>query len=118
MGTDLSRWEPASVEEVAAAFARHPGPWWVAGGVAIELAVGRRIRDHADIDIGVLRTDHVAAHEVLLGWEPTGATDQRGEHVRDVILQVRSMTSTDVAGKPYESQTEKSTRPNLCIAGL
>jgi hypothetical protein len=69
MGADLSRWEPASVGEVAAAFARHPGPWWVAGGVAIELAVGRRIRDHADIDIGVLRTDHVAAHDVLLGWE-------------------------------------------------
>jgi hypothetical protein len=69
MGMDLSRWEPASVEEVGAAFARHPGPWWVAGGVAIELAVGRRIRDHADIDIGVLRTDHVAAPDVLPDWE-------------------------------------------------
>jgi hypothetical protein len=37
--------------------------------VAIELAVGRRIRDHEDIDIVVLRADHVAAHDVLLGWE-------------------------------------------------
>ncbi|GAA5121130.1 nucleotidyltransferase domain-containing protein [Pseudonocardia adelaidensis] len=69
MRPEPSRWEPAPVEEVAAAFARHPGPWWVAGGVAIELAVGRRIRDHADVDIGVLRTDHVAAHDVLPGWE-------------------------------------------------
>jgi hypothetical protein len=67
--TDLGRWEPAGVEEVAAAFARHPGPWWVAGGVAIELAVGRRIRDHSDIDVGVLRADHLAAHDVLVGWE-------------------------------------------------
>jgi hypothetical protein len=67
--SDLSRWEPASVEEVAAAFTRHPGPWWIAGGMAIELAVGRRIRDHADIDVSVLRTEHIAAHDVLLGWE-------------------------------------------------
>jgi hypothetical protein len=69
MRPDLSRWEPASVDEVAAAFTRHPGPWWIAGGVAIELAVGRRIRSHADIDVGVLRADHVAAHDVLLDWE-------------------------------------------------
>lgn len=69
MVPDLSRWEPASVEEVAEAFARHPGPWWIAGGVAIELAVGRQIRDQADIDVGMLRTDHLAAHDVLHGWE-------------------------------------------------
>lgn len=36
-----------------------PGPWWIAGGFAIELATGRAIRPHDDIDVGLLRSDHL-----------------------------------------------------------
>ncbi|MBO0839636.1 MAG: amino acid transporter [Sciscionella sp.] len=44
-------------------------PWWIAGGYAIELAVGRPIREHADIDVLVLRRDHLAVQDVLAGWQ-------------------------------------------------
>jgi hypothetical protein len=108
VGPDLSRWEPASVEEVAAAFARHAGPWWIAGGVAIELAVGRRIREHADIDVGVLRTDHLAAHDVLLGWElwaadPPGTLRPwaRGEVLR---AEVHDVWCRPDAAAPWQIQ--------------
>lgn len=67
--TDLGPWEPAGVAEVAALFDRFPGPWWIASGYAIELAVGRPFRSHADIDVLVLRRDHLSLHAVLPGWE-------------------------------------------------
>ncbi|MEU6773922.1 hypothetical protein [Streptomyces sp. NPDC046759] len=43
---DLGRWVPEHPEEVAAVFAKADFPWWIAGGYAIELAVGRELRPH------------------------------------------------------------------------
>ncbi|MGX1524132.1 nucleotidyltransferase domain-containing protein, partial [Streptomyces albidoflavus] len=62
-------WEPASVTEVAALFAPLRAPWWIAGGYAVELAVGRAFRGHADIDVLLLREDQLAAQRALAGWE-------------------------------------------------
>ncbi|HEX5116308.1 MAG TPA: amino acid transporter [Pseudonocardiaceae bacterium] len=44
-------------------------PWWLAGGYAIELAVGRAFREHDDIDVLLLRRDQLTAQRVLAGWE-------------------------------------------------
>ena len=68
-------------------------PWWIAGGWAVELHLGRRTRPHADIDIGVWRDDvptltseasgwefHVAKEGVLTPHSP-GAALPRGTHV-------------------------------------
>ena len=46
-----------------------PGPWAVAGGWAIELFVGRPVREHHDLDIAVARADADGLHEQLAGWE-------------------------------------------------
>jgi hypothetical protein len=62
-------WEPAPLSEVVAAFEDFPGPWWIAGGYAMEMAVGRAYREHADIDVLLLRRDQLAAHPVFPGWE-------------------------------------------------
>jgi hypothetical protein len=45
--------------------------WWVAGGWAIDLHLGRQTRDHHDLDVGLFARDQVAAHEYLsrCGWE-------------------------------------------------
>uniref|UniRef100_UPI0039BFF6A5 nucleotidyltransferase domain-containing protein n=1 Tax=Lentzea alba TaxID=2714351 RepID=UPI0039BFF6A5 len=57
-----------SPAEVAGLFA--DAPWWcVAGGYAIELAVGRPLRPHSDIDVLLLRRDQLAAQQALAGWE-------------------------------------------------
>lgn len=61
-------WEPAPLAEVVAVFARFPGPWWIAGGYAMELAAGVAYREHADIDMLLLRRDQAGAHAVLPGW--------------------------------------------------
>lgn len=68
-GTPWGVWEPATLAEVAELFSGCDAPWWVAGGYAIELAAGRVLREHADVDVLLLRRDQVVAQEVLSGWE-------------------------------------------------
>lgn len=43
-------------------------PWAIAGGWAIDLALGRLTRAHADVDVAVLRRDQWALPEQLSGW--------------------------------------------------
>jgi hypothetical protein len=67
--TPWGPWEPATVPETAALFAAVAAPWWIAGGWAIELAAGRPLREHSDIDVLLLRRDQLAAQDALPGWE-------------------------------------------------
>lgn len=62
-------WLPLNVAAVHDLFRDAPFPWWIAGGHAIELAAGRAIRPHADIDVLLLRRDHLAARSLLAGWD-------------------------------------------------
>lgn len=62
-------WEPASRAEVMRLFSVLDVPWWLAGGHAIELAAGRELRPHGDIDVLLLRRDQLAVQEALAGWE-------------------------------------------------
>lgn len=62
-------WKPLSPTEIASVFQDAPFPWWVAGGYAIEHFVGRQFRNHADIDILVLRGDSTALRHHLFHWE-------------------------------------------------
>jgi len=62
-------WAPLGVEDVAKLFASASFPWWIAGGIALELAVGKTLRDHSDIDVLVLRRDQLAVRELLGGWD-------------------------------------------------
>ena len=67
--TPWGAWEHISVGDAAAVMAGFERPWWIAGGFAIEAFLGHSIREHADIDIGLLRRDHLAVHEHLASWE-------------------------------------------------
>ncbi|MFJ7215799.1 nucleotidyltransferase domain-containing protein [Amycolatopsis sp. NPDC098790] len=62
-------WSPAPLSEVVTLFSRVRTPWWIAGGHAIELAVGHAFRSHADVDVLVLRRDQAAVQEALQSWE-------------------------------------------------
>lgn len=62
-------WDPLSPTEVARLFAGAGVPWWIAGGYAIEFAVGHPLREHGDIDVLLLRRDQLAAQRALAGWE-------------------------------------------------
>jgi hypothetical protein len=58
-----------SVLAVAGAFGSFKGPWWISGGWAIDLHLGRVTRAHHDVDALVLRRDQEALHTALGGFE-------------------------------------------------
>ena len=65
-------WDPLAVEQLAELLQPIGIRWWIAGGHAIELFVGRTLRAHGDIDAGVLRADQEALR---------GALDDRDPHI-------------------------------------
>lgn len=43
-------WAPLSVAGMRSVMAGFPAPWWIAGGWAVDLSLGRQTRPHGDID--------------------------------------------------------------------
>src|SRR5947209_5306656 len=43
-------------------------PWFVAGGWAVDLFLGRVTRKHEDLEIGIARQDQAHLHAHLPGW--------------------------------------------------
>lgn len=67
--TPWGPWEPLSPSEVAVVFGGCRTRWWIAGGYAIEFAIGRPIRDHSDIDVLMLRRDQFAIQQAMPDWQ-------------------------------------------------
>jgi hypothetical protein len=68
-------WDAASPPEAAEWFATVSVPWWIAGGRAIDLFLGRDTRTHQDLDVGVLRRDVSEVLRSLPDWEIFEAKD-------------------------------------------
>ena len=66
-------WEPLTPDEVAARLDPTGVVWMIAGGVAVDLFVGRRTRAHGDLDVLLLRRDQAAVHEAFRGWQVCAA---------------------------------------------
>lgn len=95
MADEHGIWEPLSPVEVAALFCDLRVPWWIAGGWAIDLFVGRTTRSHADIDVQILRDDQLTVQAALASWnlhaaDPPGTlrpwkpSEILPEHVHDI----------------------------------
>lgn len=65
---------PPALRAVADALRELRAPWAVAGGWAIDLALGRVTRPHADVDVAVFRDDQEALRVALPAWELAVAT--------------------------------------------
>ena len=62
-------------------------PWWIAGGWALDLSLGKRSRDHADVDITVLRKDQETLQHFLgHGWQFLVVDPALGSATRRVWL--------------------------------
>jgi hypothetical protein len=76
MGTEahsLGAWRPWSPQEVARFFAPLAVPWWIAGGWAIDLFLGRQTREHEDSDVQILRRDQRAVRVLFGTWDMQAA---------------------------------------------
>lgn len=49
--------------------------WFICGGWAVDLMLGRQTRDHLDVDIAVFEDDQRALHSHLEGWHLLGHDD-------------------------------------------
>ncbi len=72
---DLGRWEPLTPGAAAALLRDYPAPWWIAGGWAFDLLVGRQTRPHEDLDVELLLRDQVVLQQYLAGWDLQIAQD-------------------------------------------
>lgn len=50
-------------------FRSAPFQWWIVGGWAIDLFIGRQTRAHEDIEIAILRRDQAELRRWMRGWE-------------------------------------------------
>ncbi len=65
-----SDWDPLTPAQAAELMRAAPFPWWIAGGHAIEFAVGRgSLRAHDDLDLLVLRRDQMAMRDFFAEWD-------------------------------------------------
>jgi hypothetical protein len=68
---EIHNWQPLTVEEAASLLSGLRVPWWIAGGWAIDLFLGRQTREHGDTDVLVRRDDQleVQAHLRAKDWD-------------------------------------------------
>jgi len=102
--TELGVWRPLTPASVAQLFEGYDGPWWIAGGMAIDAFLGRASREHGDIDIGVLRRDQLKVQTLLANWylqaaDPPGKLRPwlSGETLPESVHDIWCRRSTDAA---------------------
>jgi len=66
---DPDNWGPLPVDEVARLFKDLGIPWWIAGGWALDLYLGKVGREHIDTDVLILRNDQLVVQEHLSDWK-------------------------------------------------
>jgi hypothetical protein len=100
------------VRELPAALDGFDGPWWIAGGWAVDLYLGRETREHADLDVVALRRDR-AAVERALGEraEPVGERQLRVAGEFDVLFD-------DADGDEWVFRRDPRVRRPLAEIGL
>lgn len=62
-------WESLRPAELRGILAGLGAPWWVAGGWALDLFLGRDTRTHEDLDVALLRRDQLVLYRHLSGWD-------------------------------------------------
>jgi len=108
------------------AMAGYPGRWWVAGGWALDLALGRRTRPHADLEVSVLAADQQALFEHLRGWDLRAACHScarrsrccsRPRHPGSRISETSTASSHTLTGPPAAGWPRPWNRPTPTTPG-
>ena len=68
---DHWKWEDFDPSRLSSLMCGFHAPWWVAGGRALDLWMGRQTRAHQDVDVAVLRADQKQLHEAFGDWNFT-----------------------------------------------
>jgi len=72
-------WDPLGLDEAVALMRGFPAPWWIVGGWATDLFVGRETREHSDVDVVVRRADQGLLRDQFASWDVQIAHDGKLE---------------------------------------
>jgi len=78
---------PLTPEDVRRLMADFPHAWWIAGGWAIDLFLGHQTREHADMDVAILRGAEPALRTHFSNWDIEVAHDGALEDWDGAVLQ-------------------------------
>ena len=87
----------ANVAAAADVMRGFPHPWWIAGGWAIDLFIGRVTREHADVEIGAFRHTqldlrrHLGRAKFEFAHEGVWHEWEKDKHLADDVFQVRAL---------------------------
>jgi aminoglycoside-2''-adenylyltransferase len=75
-------------------------PWWIGGGWAIDLFLGRATREHGDVDVVVFRDDQQDVHRHFEDWDLRFARERkltpwRGERLELPVHTIWARPSGD-----------------------
>ena len=62
-------WKALVPDDALRRMAGYERPWWVGGGWALDLFLGRTTRAHHDLDVVVLRSDQKLLRQHLADWD-------------------------------------------------
>ena len=66
---DDTYWMPLGIDNLARLLEKIGIPWWISGGWALDLYLGKQTRPHEDTDILILRKDQLIMQEYLQDWQ-------------------------------------------------
>lgn len=70
-------WRPLTPADAAGLMRGYERRWWVGGGWAIDLFLGRTTRPHDDVDVVVPRDEQQLVHAHFAGWDLQTAHEGR-----------------------------------------
>ena len=93
-------WRRVDPHEAARLMRGYERPWWIGGGWALDLFLGRETREHGDIDVVVFRGDQERARLHFDGWDLRAAhegalTPWRGERLELPVHTIWARPSVD-----------------------
>lgn len=100
-------WEPLAPAEVGEPLKDVGARWWIAGGWAIDLFLGRQTRPHGDTDIEIARHDLPIIAGALENWDLRLASNgrlYRWEPEDDVPEAVHSLWGRSSASDAWQLQ--------------
>lgn len=66
---DQNNTRPLRPVDIQALLKGAPFHWWIAGGWALDLFLGKETRPHFDIDVAIARQDQLTAQSFLRQWD-------------------------------------------------
>jgi hypothetical protein len=91
----MEKWNALSIEEIKLLMNSVGVLWWIAGGYALDLYIGKNYRVHEDIDIGIFRKDfRIIQTRLEKEWllyktnQPGLVEMKKGESLPDNVHQV------------------------------